>query len=569
MVCRCLAVLWVVAALVGSARAADHSRFVSLVDRAFVCGVRASAPSDIDDADCHRRAVDAIDPQERTVWVRAKIDLPASVVADNDPLAIHIGALASSEVYWNGHLIGANGVPGETKESEKPGKLDAALFIPQKFLRIGENDLSLRMSSFHNVIAVRTPVHYLYAAEARPIASPLAFHYAPALLTAGAFVLAAAYFGFLSITDRNSQSAGLIAVMALFAAAQLGVESLRDFVAYDYPWHFWRLIAITLCALGFALTMTGYVVKRFQPAKWRAYFFAATALVLPAAIFAPGFDLKALFSVFIPTLVALFATARPALRNVKGARMTFSALALFLALILIDGRNFLDRSFYLAAALMTLALFIDQARAMRAVRSASEEMRARAARLELELLRRRIAPHFLMNTLNALVEWVESDPKTGVKMIEALAEEFRLLSDMSRKALAPLADELALCRRHLEVMSCRVDKAFSFAADDVDERLLVPPGVIHTLVENAFTHGRFADGAVFTLRQKNQNERVILTLDTPVSDERREAASGAGEGTTYVVQRLRAAFGEAAGFSDGPLEGGGWRSRLSFARPAL
>lgn len=99
-----------------------------------------------------------------------------------------------------------------------------------------------------------------------------------------------------------------------------------------------------------------------------------------------------------------------------------------MALQLIENAIFLDRTFYLSVSLLALVLFFDQVRAMRRARDAEEQATRRAAVLELELLRRRIAPHFLMNTLNALMEWVRSDPKTGVKMIEALAEEFRLLS---------------------------------------------------------------------------------------------------------------------------------------------
>src|SRR5205085_2260579 len=44
------------------------------------------------------------------------------------------------------------------------------------------------------------------------------------------------------------------------------------------------------------------------------------------------------------------------------------------------------------------------------------------ARLELEMLRRHLQPHFLMNTLTALSEWIEEDPKTAVKMIESLSD---------------------------------------------------------------------------------------------------------------------------------------------------
>src|SRR5262249_34275915 len=158
----------------------------------------------------------------------------------------------------------------------------------------------------------------------------------------------------------------------------------------------------------------------------------------------------------------------------------------------------------------------------------------RATLLELELLKRRIAPHFLMNTLNALAEWVESDPKAGVRMIEALAGEFRLLSQISDRAMIPLSEEIALCRRHLEVMSFRVDHPFSLTVKGVDESIEVPPGVLHTLVENAFTHGRFAQGGEFELVSEMEKDGVRLVLLTPPAQRAEVTRAPRGEGLAYV-----------------------------------
>jgi LytS/YehU family sensor histidine kinase len=177
-----------------------------------------------------------------------------------------------------------------------------------------------------------------------------------------------------------------------------------------------------------------------------------------------------------------------------------------------------------------------------------------------------------MNTLNALAEWVESDPKTGVKMIEALAEEFRLLSQISDRPLIPLREEIALCRRHLEVMSYRVDRAFSLSTRDIDETAEVPPGVLHTLIENAFTHGRFADGGEFVLtREAGEGGASRLVLITPPSTQpeaREEPARPAGgEGLAYVRRRLEAAFGTNA-HVESAASGSAWRTVLTIPRPA-
>ncbi len=545
--------------------AQGEPRYVEVLSRAVVCEGGTIAPPDFSNDLCETRDITDIDPQGRVIWIGATFDLPPSFLSGGEPLAVYIGALASSALYWNGQQIGTNGVPGESGETEIPGKLDAAFFVPQKLLVEGKNEIAIRMASFHNPIEVYAPVHYIYAAEAKPVAASLTFYYAPALLTAGAFILAAVYFGLLWLGDRKNAGAELIALMAFFAALQLLLESLRAFVDYSYPWQVWRLTGVMICAAGFGITLTAYLTRRFQPRAWKYYVIAGVSLATVAVIFSPGFDGRALFSLFAATVIALIALLRPAFAGEKGARLAAAALVVFIALMLIDDQSFLDRTFFLAAALLMLVMIADQVRAMRAIHAAKAAMQNRAERLELELLRRRIAPHFLMNTLNALIEWVESDPKVGVEMIGALAEEFRLLSQMSGKAQVPLFDEIALCRRHLEVMSYRVDRAFSLTVEAVDQKLNVPPGILHTLIENAFTHGRYEDGAEFKLGQYLDNGRVWLTLETPPAGE----ASGpekinGGDGLAYVTRRLESAFGASASFSDGPGKNGGWVSTLSF-----
>jgi hypothetical protein len=44
-----------------------------------------------------------------------------------------------------------------------------------------------------------------------------------------------------------------------------------------------------------------------------------------------------------------------------------------------------------------------------------------AQRLEIELLKKNIQPHFLLNTLTVLIEVIEQAPATAVKLIEAVA----------------------------------------------------------------------------------------------------------------------------------------------------
>ena len=65
-----------------------------------------------------------------------------------------------------------------------------------------------------------------------------------------------------------------------------------------------------------------------------------------------------------------------------------------------------------------------------------------------------------------------------------LAEEFRSLTRLSTQKEVPLAEELALCRAHLRIMSVRTERAWSLETEGVDAGALVPPALFLTLIEN-------------------------------------------------------------------------------------
>ena len=62
-----------------------------------------------------------VDPQQRLLWVRAHVSLPANAANASKPASLNISLLASSEVYWNGVRVGSNGVPAASRTGETPG----------------------------------------------------------------------------------------------------------------------------------------------------------------------------------------------------------------------------------------------------------------------------------------------------------------------------------------------------------------------------------------------------------------------------------------------------------------
>ena len=87
--------------------------------------------------------------------------------------------------------------------------------------------------------------------------------------------------------------------------------------------------------------------------------------------------------------------------------------------------------------ILLLSMFYVLAWQIRKQREAFEHSLVETSRLKNELLKKKIQPHFLMNTLTSLIDWVEESPSKGVDFIEALAEEFDLLNQVEDKKTHP------------------------------------------------------------------------------------------------------------------------------------
>jgi hypothetical protein len=211
--------------------------------------------------DC-RPVEGVIDPQGRELWLRAVVQRPAG----DGPVALYVVGVASSQAWLNGQALGANGQPGASPASEAAGRYEAAFPIRERMWAPADNVVVVRLSSFHGVVRLDSPVAAIVIAPwpwpSRAI--PLAITF----LAAGALFAAAFGFGVIHILRRTGSSLAL-AAMAGIAGLQAILESLRSLIPYAYPIHGLRLVGIWVLTAVFAVLLLSYVVSRFWPQAWR------------------------------------------------------------------------------------------------------------------------------------------------------------------------------------------------------------------------------------------------------------------------------------------------------------
>ncbi len=138
-------------------------------------------------------------------------------------------------------------------------------------------------------------------------------------------------------------------------------------------------------------------------------------------------------------------------------------------------------AFFFAFITLTILLYFDLH--ARALSPALTEAR-------LQALQARIQPHFLFNSLNAALSLIRSEPRRAEQVLENMAELFRVLMADNRN-LAPLADEIQLCRHYLDIEQIRLGERLqvNWQIDAMPQDALVPPLILQPLIENAVYHG--------------------------------------------------------------------------------
>jgi len=160
------------------------------------------------------------------------------------------------------------------------------------------------------------------------------------------------------------------------------------------------------------------------------------------------------------------------------------ATALYLAwrVLLGDGPSALER-YWALVALTTSALLAYFHLRERALSPALSEAR-------LQALQARIRPHFLFNSINAVLSLIRQEPKRAEVALEDMADLFRVLMADNRE-LTPLVREIELCRQYLGIEQLRLGERLrvDWQIDAFPRDALVPPLVLQPLLENAVYHG--------------------------------------------------------------------------------
>lgn len=513
----------------------------------------------LDDSDWQIRHIHDL-PQSQAMCIRVRLTIEKSQLPDNPALLTQM--LGARHIYFDGQSIALDGLPAATKAAEMPGRLDSLYLIPGVLLTHGEHLLAMQLSNFHLSEQVS---RWFYAVAVvnfeQALKLPL-LEASPAIFFIGALVLTGLFFQLLFWQYQRRASYQVFSLLCLLSACLLVVEHLRALFGYRYDWHMYRIHSIAVLTF-IAMCLLPLFYLLFYRFNRLVLWLVVTLLALTVAVtIDPRYDAKSMLmfavSMIICLAINLVAYKRRQAGGMLGSVMFFTILLVFVIMPLQVVFSFIEQWFAFIYFIIILTIVGTLVREMKLNRAKA----LTSARLESELLRRNLQPHFLMNSLMLVIEWIEYKPKAAVEFVQALSEELRMLVQFSRETQIPLTREIELCRRHLEIMSHRYSSDYQLKLNGSVEGVDIPPAIIHTQIENAFTHNKIPEGACFELSVTSEGGTVTLQLISPYQKRRRQS-DGSGTGEDYIRARLEECFEQHYGYSSN-AEDDRWISRITF-----
>lgn len=199
-----------------------------------------------------------------------------------------------------------------------------------------------------------------------------------------------------------------------------------------------------------------------------------------------------------------------------------------------------------------------------AARLQAERAQTLQQQAQLLQLTQQIEPHFLFNALNTIAATVHEDAERADALITRLAMLLRAATDLARRPLSTLDEELDLLEAYGALMGERFGPRVQlrWQVDAAARTAQLPSMLLQPLLENSFRHGveRCSGPVHITIGARRDGDRLRLWVADDAGTLSADATEGVGLGN--LRRRLAALHGDQAWLTVASRPGGGVHAEL-------
>ena len=180
------------------------------------------------------------------------------------------------------------------------------------------------------------------------------------------------------------------------------------------------------------------------------------------------------------------------------------------------------------------------------VRKDQKRLKEYTSKVELDLLKAQVQPHFLFNTLNNIYYVAQRESPQSAQLIEKLANIMRYFVDEASKALVKLPIDIQFLKDYIDLERMRMlhPMQVDFEMNVVPNTVELPPMLIIPLVENVFKHGidKRSKENYLSLKIESSDGKLKINVSNKVFEEKNEQQGG--NGLKNLIARLDILYGK-------------------------
>ncbi|HEY0665480.1 MAG TPA: histidine kinase [Gallionella sp.] len=159
----------------------------------------------------------------------------------------------------------------------------------------------------------------------------------------------------------------------------------------------------------------------------------------------------------------------------------------------------------------------------------------------LQVLRARIRPHFLFNTINTVLSMIRAQPKQAETALENMADMFRMAMSETQD-LVPIHREIQLSKQYVALEQMRMGERLNvnWQLEDIPDDALIPPLLLQPLLENAMYHGiePLPEGGSVNVMLRRKGDELHIRVDNPCTVQQGGRQDVGDVTGTYAQQKM-------------------------------